>query len=35
MISYDIQHLDTWIFYELCDQTLGSSLYELRAHTNK
>lgn len=34
MVGYDIQHLDTYIFYELCGESLGSTLYELKGEGN-
>ncbi len=30
MVAYDIKPIDTWIFYELCGDSLGNSLYELK-----
>jgi len=34
MVGYDIKHLDTYIFYELCGESLGSTLYELKGEGN-
>jgi len=31
LYSYDIQTVDSWLYYELCDESLGSSLFDLRA----
>ncbi|EAS00330.2 Serine/Threonine kinase domain protein (macronuclear) [Tetrahymena thermophila SB210] len=30
MMNYEIKQVDTWIYYELCGESLGSSLYELK-----
>ena len=30
MYSYEINQLDTWIFYEKCGNSLGSCLYDIR-----
>ncbi|KAL4503310.1 hypothetical protein ABPG72_000916 [Tetrahymena utriculariae] len=30
MMNYEIKQIDTWIYYELCGESLGSSLYELK-----
>jgi hypothetical protein len=30
MLQYDIKTIDTWIYYEICGESLGSSLYELK-----
>lgn len=35
MMHYDIKPVDTWIYYELCGQSLGSSLYELKGEGYK
>lgn len=35
MMNYDIKPVDTWIYYELCGQSLGSSLYELKSEGYK
>jgi serine/threonine protein kinase len=29
LLDYDILPIDTWLFYELCEDSLGNSLYEL------
>ena len=29
-MAYEIKPLDTWIFYELCGESLGNALYELK-----
>jgi serine/threonine protein kinase len=31
LLAYDIRPVDTWLFYELCEDSLGNSLYELRS----
>ena len=31
MYSYEINQTDTWIFYERCGSSLGSTLYDIRS----
>jgi len=31
MYSYEMNQTDTWIFYEKCGVSLGTSLYDIRA----
>ena len=31
MYSYEINHKDTWIFYEQCGSSLGNNLYDIKA----
>lgn len=33
-LAYDIKPLDTWIFYEICGESLGNHLYDLRGENN-
>lgn len=30
MMDYEIKAQDTWIFYEVCGESLGSTLYDLK-----
>lgn len=30
MLQFEIKTQDTWIFYELCGESLGNSLYDLK-----
>ncbi len=34
LLAYDIRPIDTWLFYELCEDSLGNSLYELRGENS-
>lgn len=34
LLAYDIKPIDTWIFYELCGESLGNSLYDLKGSGN-
>ena len=34
MLGYEIQPLDSWILYELCGESLGSALYDLKSCKN-
>jgi len=31
LYSYEINQTDTWIFYEKCGKSLGTSLYDIKS----
>jgi dual specificity tyrosine-phosphorylation-regulated kinase 2/3/4 len=34
MLAYEIKPKDTWIFYELCGDSLGTNLYDLKGENS-